>query len=113
MVRQLCPAFDREAYLEGSMTPVYFGSALNNFGVRELLQGVADMAPSPRPQPTETRQVLPTEDSVSGFVFKIQANMDPNHPDRIEIGRAHADLQSLMRISYAVLCLKKHTTHKP
>src|SRR3546814_4365824 len=72
-----------EAYLEGSMTPVYFGSALNNFGVRELLQGVADMAPPPRPQPTESRQVQPTEDKVSGFVFKIQANMDPNHRDRI------------------------------
>jgi peptide chain release factor 3 len=83
MVRELCPAFDREAYLEGSMTPVYFGSALNNFGVRELLQGVADMAPPPRPQPAQSRQVLPTEDKVSGFVFKIQANMDPNHRDRI------------------------------
>src|SRR3546814_4292357 len=106
MVRQLCPAFDREAYLEGSMTPVYFGSALNNFGVRELLQGVADMAPSPRPQPTETRQVLPTEDSVSGFVFKIQANMDPNHRDRIAFrSEEHtSELQSLMRISYAVFC---------
>src|SRR3546814_18745257 len=87
MVRQLCPAFDREAYLEGSMTPVYFGSALNNFGVRELLQGVADMAPSPRPQPPETRQVLPTEDSVSGFVFKIPATMDPTHRDPLALHR--------------------------
>jgi peptide chain release factor 3 len=83
MVRQLCPAFDRKAYLEGTMTPVYFGSALNNFGVRELLQGVGDMAPPPRPQPAQSREVQPTEDKVTGFVFKIQANMDPNHRDRI------------------------------
>src|SRR3546814_18034267 len=83
MVRTLCPPFDMEAYLEGSMTPVYFGSALNNFGVRELLQGVADMAPSPRPQPTETRQVLPTEDSVRGFVFTIQAHLDTSENRRV------------------------------
>ena len=87
MVRELCPPFELEAYLEGHLTPVYFGSALNNFGVRELLQGVADMAPAPRPQPTESREVLPTEDSISGFVFKIQANMDPNHRDRIAFAR--------------------------
>src|SRR3546814_14105231 len=87
MVRTLCPPFDIEAYLEGSMTPVYFGSALSNFGVRELLQGVADMAPPPRPQPTESRQVQPTEDKVSGFVIKNHANMDPNHSDRIPFQR--------------------------
>ncbi len=83
MARSLCPAFDREAFREGHMTPVYFGSAINTFGVRELLNGLVREAPPPRPQPTTTRDVHPTEEAVSGFVFKIQANMDPRHRDRI------------------------------
>jgi peptide chain release factor 3 len=87
MVRGLCKPFDRQAYLEGHMTPVYFGSALNNFGVRELLQGLADLAPTPRPQPTAERKVEPSENKVVGFVFKIQANMDPKHRDRIAFVR--------------------------
>jgi len=87
MVRGLCRPFDREAYLEGHMTPVYFGSALNNFGVRELLQGLAKIAPSPRPQAALERKVSPEESKVSGFVFKIQANMDPKHRDRIAFVR--------------------------
>jgi peptide chain release factor 3 len=87
MVRELCPPFDREAYLEGHLTPVFFGSAINNFGVRELLQGLADLAPPPRLQPAREREVAPTEDKVSGFIFKIQANMDPNHRDRIAFMR--------------------------
>ena len=87
MVRGLCKPFDREAYLEGHMTPVYFGSALNNFGVLELLQGVAEIAPSPQPQAALERQVAPEETKVSGFVFKIQANMDPKHRDRIAFVR--------------------------
>jgi peptide chain release factor 3 len=87
MVRGLCKPFDRQAYLEGHMTPVYFGSALNNFGVRELLEGVAQVAPSPQPQAALERQVEPTESKVSGFVFKIQANMDPKHRDRIAFVR--------------------------
>jgi peptide chain release factor 3 len=69
------------------MTPVFFGSALNNFGVREILTGLAELAPSPRPQKTATREVQPTEEKVSGFVFKIQANMDPKHRDRIAFVR--------------------------
>jgi peptide chain release factor 3 len=87
MVRALCKPFDRQAYLEGHMTPVYFGSALNNFGVRELLDGVAEIAPSPRPQTTAERLVQPDEKKVAGFVFKIQANMDPKHRDRIAFVR--------------------------
>lgn len=83
MARGLCPAFDRNSYLEGHMTPVFFGSALNNFGVRELLDGVGTEAPTPRPQPSLVRDVDPREERVSGFVFKIQANMDPKHRDRI------------------------------
>jgi peptide chain release factor 3 len=87
MARGLCPKFDREAYLGGHMTPVFFGSALNNFGVREVLTGLSELAPPPRPQKTTTREVSPTEESVSGFVFKIQANMDPKHRDRIAFVR--------------------------
>lgn len=87
MARGLCPAFDRTSYLEGHMTPVFFGSALNNFGVRELLDGVGTEAPTPRPQPSLARDVEPGEERVSGFVFKIQANMDPKHRDRIAFVR--------------------------
>jgi peptide chain release factor 3 len=83
MVRALCPAFSREAYLEGHMTPVFFGSALNNFGVRELMAGVASLAPPPRPQPAEPHAIEPDDSKVSGFVFKVQANIDPQHRDRI------------------------------
>ena len=87
MARGLCPAFDHQAYQEGHLTPVYFGSAVNNFGVRELIQGLADMAPSPRPYDAVERSVEPAEDKVTGFVFKIQANMDPKHRDRIAFVR--------------------------
>jgi len=78
MVRGLCKPFDRQAYLEGHMTPVYFGSALNNFGVRELLEGVAEMAPAPRPQPAAERLVNPDEDQVAAFVFKIKPTWIPS-----------------------------------
>ncbi|MBA3452947.1 MAG: peptide chain release factor 3 [Deltaproteobacteria bacterium] len=87
MVRELCPAFDLEFYREGHLTPVFFGSAVNNFGVQELLAGVAKLAPPPRPQPARERNVAPSEPKVSGFVFKIQANMDPKHRDRIAFVR--------------------------
>ncbi len=83
----LCPPFDRETYRQGHLTPVYFGSALNNFGVEGLLHGLIDHAPSPRPQPAEVRQVDPLEEQVTGFVFKIQANMDPKHRDRVAFVR--------------------------
>ncbi|MGN7612413.1 peptide chain release factor 3 [Magnetococcales bacterium HHB-1] len=83
MVRELCPSFKRQSYLEGHMTPVFFGSALNNFGVRELLGGLAENAPPPQPQKAKERMVSPEEEKVSGFVFKIQANMDPKHRDRL------------------------------
>ena len=87
MVRGVCPAFDRQAYLEGIQTPVFFGSAVNNFGVRELIDGLVAYAPSPRPQPAVSRKIDPAEDKVTGFVFKIQANMDPKHRDRIAFVR--------------------------
>jgi len=87
MARGLCPAFEEEAYRAGDMTPVFFGSAINNFGVRELMKGIAELAPSPRPQPALDRHIQPDEKKVSGFVFKIQANMDPKHRDRIAFVR--------------------------
>jgi peptide chain release factor 3 len=77
------PRFDAHRYHEGHLTPVYFGSALKNFGVRELIEALAAHAPSPRPQASKTRPVSPSEDEVTGFVFKVQANMDPNHRDRV------------------------------
>ncbi|HYD99644.1 MAG TPA: peptide chain release factor 3 [Alphaproteobacteria bacterium] len=83
MARGLTPEFDLSAYRGGHMTPVFFGSAINNFGVRELLDGLVDMAPSPRAQQADKRVVDASEGKVSGFVFKVQANMDPNHRDRI------------------------------
>jgi peptide chain release factor 3 len=87
LAASLSPQFELPVYREGHLTPVFFGSALNNFGVRELLEGLADYAPSPRPAPTTTRLVDPIEEKVSGFVFKIQANMDPKHRDRIAFFR--------------------------
>ena len=87
MIEALCPKFDRQAYLAGTMTPVFFGSAINNFGVKEVLEGLAQFAPMPRPHPAVEREVMPEESKVSGFVFKIQANMDPKHRDRIAFMR--------------------------
>lgn len=87
MIRGVCPEFDLEEYLGGHMTPVFFGSAVNNFGVRELLQGIGQFAPKPRAQKATERVVDPHEGKVTGFVFKIQANMDPKHRDRIAFTR--------------------------
>ncbi|MCH2548010.1 MAG: peptide chain release factor 3, partial [Alphaproteobacteria bacterium] len=87
MVRAMCKPFDRDAYLEGHLTPVFFGSALNNFGVRELLKAICDYAPAPLPQKAIEREIQPAENKFSGFVFKIQANMDKNHRDRIAFVR--------------------------
>lgn len=83
LVRGASHTFDREAYLQGKQTPVFFGSAINNFGVQDLLDAFANTAPAPQPRATETRVVEPGEKDFTGFVFKIQANMDPQHRDRI------------------------------
>jgi peptide chain release factor 3 len=79
--------FDEKAYLEGRQTPVFFGSAVNNFGVQLLLDFFVEHAPSPKPRATTTREVAPTEEKLTGFVFKIQANMDPQHRDRVAFMR--------------------------
>jgi len=83
LVKGACPPFDVAAFREGHLTPVFFGSALRNFGVRALLDGVGAWAPPPRAQAAASRAVEPAEGKVSGFVFKVQANMDPNHRDRV------------------------------
>jgi peptide chain release factor 3 len=83
LVKGASHTFDKEEFLQGSLTPVFFGSALNNFGVRELLDAFANYAPAPQKRATQTREVEPTEPKFSGFVFKIQANMDPAHRDRV------------------------------
>ncbi len=80
-------AFDGDAYRGGDLTPVYFGSALKEFGVQELIDAIARHAPPPRPQPAEPGPVAPERADVTGFVFKVQANMDPNHRDRIAFMR--------------------------
>ncbi|MEP3052287.1 MAG: peptide chain release factor 3 [Erythrobacter sp.] len=81
------PEFDLEAYRNGDLTPVYFGSALKNFGVTELIDAIAKHAPPPRPQPAGDDEIAPDHDEVTGFIFKVQANMDPNHRDRIAFMR--------------------------
>ncbi|KAB2696423.1 peptide chain release factor 3 [Ochrobactrum sp. Kaboul] len=83
LARGVCRPFDLASFREGHMTPVYFGSALKNYGVRDLIEAFCDFGPSPRDQQADTRMVGSTEDKMTGFVFKIQANMDPNHRDRI------------------------------
>ncbi|WP_420460767.1 peptide chain release factor 3 [Neolewinella sp.] len=83
MIRGVYPKFNRDTYLRGDVSPVFFGSAVNNFGVKELLDCFVRIAPPPMPRPTEERQVRPDEDQFAGFVFKIHANMDPRHRDRI------------------------------
>ncbi|MBQ1835618.1 MAG: peptide chain release factor 3 [Paludibacteraceae bacterium] len=79
LINGVYDTFDKEAYLRGELAPVFFGSALNNFGVKELLDCFVEIAPCPRPTKTEEREVKPEEPNFSGFIFKIHANMDPNH----------------------------------
>ncbi len=83
ILTEVYPDFNKEAYTKGELSPVFFGSAVNNFGVRELLDCFVQIAPTPLPRTTEERKVDPKEDTFSGFVFKIHANMDPKHRDRI------------------------------
>ena len=87
MVKGLLPAFDYEMFVSGNMTPIWFGSAINSFGIKELLRGIVKFAPGPQARPTRTRKVQPTEKAVTGFVFKVQANMDQRHRDRVAFVR--------------------------
>ena len=81
------PAFDLAAFRNGDLTPVFFGSALKSFGIEQLLNGLADHGPPPQPQPARPSPVQPDEARLTGFVFKVQANMDPNHRDRVAFVR--------------------------
>lgn len=92
------PEFDPKEYLEGSVAPVFFGSAVNNFGIKEMLDTFIKIAPGPKSRQTEQREVVPTEDQFSGFIFKIHANMDPKHRNRIAFLR---------------ICSGKFTRNKP
>ncbi|MBO4224958.1 peptide chain release factor 3 [Bradyrhizobium neotropicale] len=87
LVSEACKPFELDAFREGHLTPVYFGSALRNFGVGDLLEGLGQFAPAPRAQDSDLRKVEASEPRMSAFVFKIQANMDPNHRDRIAFAR--------------------------
>ncbi len=83
MARELLPPFDQQALLDGTLTPIWFGSAINSFGVKELMDGIGTYGPEPQIQSAEPRKISPEETKVSGFVFKVQANMDPKHRDRV------------------------------
>jgi peptide chain release factor 3 len=87
MARELLPTLEPQSVLEGHMTPIWFGSAINSFGVKELMHGIGTYGPVPQPQSATPRQISPDETKVTGFVFKVQANMDPKHRDRVAFVR--------------------------
>ena len=115
--RELLPRFEKKAFLEGTLTPIWFGSALNSFGVQELMNGIAQHGPEPLLRNASPRVVNALEKSVSGFVFKVQANMDPKHRDRVAFFRlcaghfrrgmklTHVRSRKVMTISNPVLFL--------
>jgi peptide chain release factor 3 len=117
MVRELMPPLDAELMAEGSLTPIWFGSAINSFGVKELMDGIATYGPEPQIQKAEPREILPEEKKVAGFVFKVQANMDPKHRDRVAFVRlasghfhrgmklTHVRTKKLMSITNPVMFL--------
>ena len=113
MVRGLFPQLEHSKFLDGTTTPVWFGSAVNNFGVFELLNGLTSLAPSPRAQKTNQRLVSPNENNVSGFVFKIQANMDPKHRDRIAFFRLSSGHFTKGQKLLHTRLMKKLTIHNP
>ncbi|CAM5205459.1 Peptide chain release factor 3 OS=Castellaniella defragrans OX=75697 GN=prfC PE=3 SV=1 [Castellaniella defragrans] len=96
------PDFSRAAFLDGRQTPVFFGSAINNFGVREVLDALVELAPPPGPRQAVERTVLPDEPKLTGVVFKVQANMDPAHRDRVAFVRVSSGhFQRGMRLKIA------------
>ncbi|MFO7693146.1 MAG: peptide chain release factor 3, partial [Vicinamibacterales bacterium] len=123
LVRGASHPFDIGEYLAGRQSPVFFGSAINNFGVTELLAAFVEHAPSPRPRATTTREVRAEEEPLTGFVFKIQANMDPGHRDRIAFMRIcsgryekgmrffHVRLGKEMRVADALTFLAADRQH--
>ena len=123
LVRGASHEFNLELFLQGKLTPVYFGSAINNFGLKELLDALAEFAPAPQPRASKTRVVDPTEDKFTGFVFKIQANMDPKHRDRVAFLRVcsgsyekgkkinHVRIDKQVMISNAITFMAQDRTH--
>ncbi|MDN5898075.1 MAG: peptide chain release factor 3, partial [Psychrobacter sp.] len=123
LVRGASHEFDLDAYLEGKLTPVYFGSAINNFGIEFMLNDFAAFAPGPQSRQTENRVVHPEEEKLTGFVFKIQANMDPKHRDRIAFMRicsgtfkkgmklSHLRLEKSVQISNALTFMAGDRAH--
>jgi peptide chain release factor 3 len=117
MVRELLPAFNRQSFMEGHLTPIWFGSAINSFGVKELMDGMGEYGPEPQVQKAMQRGVAPEEQTVTGFVFKVQANMDPKHRDRVAFVRlasghfergmklTHVRSKKLMAVTNPVLFL--------
>jgi peptide chain release factor 3 len=102
LLTDAAPPFDREAFLSGKQTPMFFGSAVNNFGVQEVLDALVDLAPAPGSRTAIQREVQPEEPKLTGVVFKIQANMDPAHRDRIAFVRvASGHFKRGMRIKVA------------
>ncbi len=111
LVNAACNTFDLDAYRQGTLTPVYFGAALRNFGVKDLLDALIAHAPPPRRQQAVTRFVEPQEPALTGLVFKIQANMDPNHRDRLAFmrvcsGRLHRGMKVKVVRSGRILALQ-------
>ena len=101
MVRELMPPLDPALMAEGSLTPIWFGSAINSFGVKELMDGIAIFGPEPQIQKAQPREILPEEKTVAGFVFKVQANMDPKHRDRVAFVRlASGHFQRGMKLTH-------------
>jgi peptide chain release factor 3 len=117
MARELLPKFNKDAFLQGTLTPIWFGSALNSFGVKELMDGLGNFGPEPLLRVAEPRSIQASEKAVSGFVFKVQANMDPKHRDRVAFVRicaghfkrgmklTHVRSKKVMAISNPVLFL--------
>lgn len=113
MLQGVYPPFDKEEYVAGRTTPVFFGSALNNFGVQELLDNLIDLAPYPTPKAAEEREIAPEEPKFSGFVFKIHANMNPKHRDRIAFLRIVSGKFERNKMYYHVRSGKSFRTANP
>jgi peptide chain release factor 3 len=113
MIRGVYPPFDKGEYLAGKVTPVFFGSALNNFGVSELLDNLSEMAPNPTPKTAEERIVKPEEPKFTGFIFKLHANMNPKHRDRIAFMRICSGKFERNKIYYHVRSGKTFRTASP
>jgi peptide chain release factor 3 len=124
LIQGAAAPFDQGRFLAGTQTPVFFGSAINNFGVQEVLEALIEWAPAPQPRDGGTRQVKPTEPAFTGFVFKIQANMDPKHRDRIAFFRVcsgryrpgmkvnHMRLGREMKLAHALTFMANERLHR-